>query len=112
MSYAEQEGTWSSGDVVFLEFSRPLPEKFIVHLVAHAFGPNIGKEFKAHVGDSVIRFTLTASPEERVLKFNNSKRSRTIKIDIPSPTSPKELGLSTDDRRLGIAFTVLRIVPL
>ena len=112
LSFAEAWGTWSSGDVVTLEFSFPLPEKFTIHLVAHAFGPNVGKEFVAHVGDSAIRFKLTASPEERVLEFSNPKRSRTIKIDIPAPASPKELGLSADDRSLGIAFTVLRIVLL
>ncbi len=99
-------------DVVTLEFSRPLPEKFTVHLVASAFGPNVGKEFVAHVGDSTVRFTLAASSEDRVLEFSNPKRSKIIKIDVPSPCSPKELGLSGDDRSLGIAFTELRIEPL
>ena len=58
-----------------------------------------------------VKFTLSASPEERVLEFNNPKRSRTIKIAVPSPTSPKKLGLGGDDRRLGIGFTDLRITP-
>jgi phosphoglycerol transferase len=97
---------------VTLEFSEPLPERFAVHLVAHAFGPNVGKEFVAHVGDSAVRFTLAASPEERVLEFSNPKRSKIIKINVPSPCSPKELGLSTDERSLGIGFTELRIEPL
>jgi phosphoglycerol transferase len=112
LSSAEPWGTWSSGAFVTLEFSMPLPEKFIVHLVAHAFGPNVGKEFVAHVGGSAIRFTLRASPEEKVLEFSNVERSRTIRIDIPSPTSPKTLGLNGDERSLGIAFEELRITPL
>jgi len=111
LSSAEPWGTWSSGDVVTLEFSKPLPKKFAVHLVAGAFGPNVGKEFVARVGDSAIRFTLKASPEERVLQFTNPKRSSIITIDVPSPLSPKELGLSSDDRSLGIAFIELRIEP-
>jgi phosphoglycerol transferase len=97
---------------VALEFSRPLLEKFTVHLVAHAFGPNVEKEFVAYVGDSAISFTLGASPEEKVLEFSNAERSRTIRIDIPSPTSPKALGLSGDERSLGIVFAELRIAPL
>jgi hypothetical protein len=109
---SEPWGTWSASDVVTLEFSEPLPERFAVHLVAHAFGPNVGKEFVAHVGDSAVRFTLAASPEERVLEFSNPKRSKIIKINVPSPCSPKELGLSTDERSLGIGFTELRIEPL
>jgi len=112
LSCAEPWGTWSSSDVVTLEFSKPLPEKFTVHLVAHAFGPNVGKEFVAHIGDNAIKFTLGASPEERVLEFSNPKRSKIIKIDVPSPCSAKELGLGSDERRLGIALTELRIEPL
>ncbi len=111
LSLAEPWGTWSLTDVVTLEFSRPLAEKFTVHLVASAFGPNVGKEFVAHVGDSATTFTLAASPEERVLEFSNPKRSKIIRIDVPSPCSPKELGLSYDTRRLGIALTELRIEP-
>ena len=73
LSYAEPWGTWSSGDVVTLEFSKPFPEKFTVHLVAHAFGPNVGKEFAAHVGDNAIRFTLGTSPEEECSNLTTHK---------------------------------------
>ena len=112
LSSAEPWGTWSSSDVVTLEFTTPLPEHFMMYLLAGAFGTNIGKEFVARVGDNAIRFTLGASPEEKVIDFSNLKRSRIIKIDVPSPISPKELGISGDERRLGIAFVKLRIEPL
>ncbi len=113
LSSAEPFGRWSSSDVVTLEFRQPLPEKFAVHLLANAFGPNIGKEFVAHVADSAVRFRLGASFEERVLEFSNPKRSKIIRIDVPSPCSPKESGLSGgDERRLGIGFRELRIEPL
>jgi phosphoglycerol transferase len=112
LSSAEAQGTWSSGDIVTLEFSTPLPEKFAIHLVAHAFGPNVEKEFVAHVGVSSKSFTLGASLEERVLEFINLQRSKTIKIDIPSPISPKELGVSGDERIIGIKFVEMRIVAL
>jgi hypothetical protein len=115
LSFAEPGWTWSSSDVVTLEFSEPLPEKFAVHLVAGAFGPNVGKEFVARVGDSAVKFTLAGSvgsPEERVLEFSNPKRSNAIEIDVPSPCSPKRLGWSDDKRTLGIALTELRIEPM
>ena len=104
-------GAWSTSDTVALEFSVPLPEKFTIHLVAKAFGPNVGKEFVAHVGDSAKSFTLSTSREERVLEFDNPKKSKIIKIKIPSPISPKELGLSGDERRLGIGLFELKISP-
>ena len=109
LSYAEEWGTWSLGNMVTLEFVEPLPAKFKIHLTAHAFGPNIGKEFEAHVGDSSIRFKLSGLPEERVLEFRNPKGLKILKINIPSPVSPKELGISRDDRSLGIAFRSMRI---
>jgi len=115
LSSPEPWGTWSSGDFVSLEFSKPLPERFSVRLVADAFGPNVGKEFVAHVGNSAVRFTWEAKqgavPEEKVLKFTNPGKSSTLRIDIPSPASPKELGLNPDERTLGIALVELQIVP-
>jgi phosphoglycerol transferase len=111
LSNAEPWGTWSEGGATTLEFSAPLPEKFAVHLVAHAFGPNVGKEFVARVGDSAAKFTLGASDEERVLEFSNPTRSRTIEIDIPAPASPKALGMNGDERTLGIGFVELRVAP-
>ena len=99
LSSAEQWGTWSLGGAVTLEFSTPLPERFAVHLVAHAFGPNVGKEFVARVGDSTIGFTLGTSPEKRVLEFSNPGRSKSIEIHIPSPASLKSLGQGGDERK-------------
>ena len=112
LSGAEPWGTWSSSDAVILEFSVPLPERFNIHLVANAFGPNAEREFVAHVGDRAIKFRLGTAREEKVLQFENMSRSRIISIDVPSPTSPKELGLSADARTLGIGLTELRIEPV
>jgi len=113
LSSPEPWGTWSSGDAVTLAFATPLPKRFTVSLLASAFGPNAGKEFVVHVGDGVGRFELgSASREEKVLQFDNPAESSTMKIDVPSPTSPKELGLSGDTRSLGIALVELRISPL
>jgi phosphoglycerol transferase len=112
LSSAEAWGTWSTSDAVTLEFSTPLPEKFALHLVASAFGPNVGKDFVAHVGDDAIKFKLTSLPLETVLEFSNPQKSRTIEIDIPSSISPKELGLSGDERNLGIGLTRLTVTSL
>ena len=111
LSIAEPWGAWSASDVVTFEFSMPLPEKFNVRLTAHAFGPNIGKQFEAHVGDSSSKFTLGATVEEKVIAFDNPKRSRILRINVPSPISPKQLGLSGDDRSLGIGFIEMKIAP-
>ena len=113
LSNVEPWGAWSASDVVIFEFSMPLPEKFNVHLTAHAFGPNIGKEFEAHVGDSTTKFILGAADEEKVITLDNPKRSNILRINVPAPISPKELskGLNSDDRNLGIGFIEMKIAP-
>lgn len=112
LSSAEPWGTWSVGDIVCLEFSAPLPKKFKIYFSAHAFGPNVGKEFRMRVGDSVIKFTLGTTDEKKVIEFNNPKGSKVIFIDIPNPVSPKTLGMSDDGRDLGIGLTEIKIVSL
>lgn len=110
LSKPEAWGAWSSGRVVTFEFLRPLPEKFSVQLQAFAFGPNVGNDFVAQVGENKVSFKLGEFPEERLLEFYNPNNSRTIKITIPLPISPNELGLGDDDRKLGIAFLKLKIL--
>jgi len=105
-------GTWSIGDVT-LEFAKPLPERFAVHLWGFTYGPFLGKPFVAHVGKNSQSFTLgPAATEERLIEFDNPERANTITFDIPSTTSPMSAGLGNDDRILGIAFTRINIVPL
>lgn len=116
LSAPEAWGAWSNDDVVRLDFTQPLPARFALHLSAGAFAHNIGKEFTVLLGGSqtakaVGTFTLVAEPEERVLSIDNPSQARTLTIRVPHPVSPLELG-ATDDRRLGIAFHELKIVPL
>jgi len=62
------------------------------------------------VGEQAVSFKLDATPEERVLEFNNPSKSRTLTIEFPVPVSPGELGMSSDSRKLGIGFYKLWIV--
>lgn len=111
LSTAEPWGTWSSGSRVSLEFTHPLPVNFLLHLSANAFGPNVGKLFWIHLGKEAKSFSLKYLPEIVTLKFHNPTRAKKIIIDVPDPRSPKEFGLSTDGRRLGIALRELQIDP-
>lgn len=108
---AESWGTWSTKTVT-LEFVNPLPEKFNLYLLANTLGQNVGKEFIAYVGDYSIKFTLSGSPEERVLTLVNPGKMKLIRIEAPTLISPKELGINDDARTLGIALKKLSIVPL
>ncbi|PLC55484.1 hypothetical protein CR155_00015 [Pollutimonas nitritireducens] len=110
LAHAEPWGTWSLGRIVTLEFATPLPEKFDVRLIARAYGPNVNKDFVASVGESVSRFSLNSTEQqEKVLSFTNPKRSKTLRIFVPVPTSPKSLGTGPDDRQLGIGLVEISV---
>ncbi|MFN2122894.1 MAG: DUF7024 domain-containing protein, partial [Candidatus Promineifilaceae bacterium] len=110
LSTPESWGTWSQSDVVMFEFTGPLPSRFEIHLVAHAFGPNVDKEFVASVGESAIKFSLSANVEQQIIRLDNPKGTNVLRLKIPNAVSPKALGLSGDERNLGIAFVEMKIV--
>ncbi|GAB2896720.1 hypothetical protein GCM10027046_27750 [Uliginosibacterium flavum] len=107
LSSGEAWGVWSDSDVVELRFPDPLPKRFELRLVAHAFGPNRDGEFSAIVGGGVRKFRLSDSDSEIVLAFDNPDGSDSIKIVIPDPISAKDLGMSGDERKLGIGLVKL-----
>lgn len=106
---AETWGAWSTDKSVIIEFLNPLPEHFTLHLKAGAFGPNINLPFLVKVGNEIKPISLISSFETVRIIFNNPSRSNTIFIEIPQPTSPKELGISNDPRKLGISLYQLKI---
>ena len=112
LSTPELWGTWSQSDIVTFEFAGSLPSKFEIHLVAHAFGPIVDKEFEALVGDDAVKFSLSANVELKIIHLSNPKGSNILRFNIPKPLSPKALGLSGDDRNLGIGFVEMKIVTI
>jgi len=112
LSTPELWGTWSQSDVVVFEFAGALPSKFEIQLVAHAFGPNIDKEFEASVGDNAANFSLSANYEKQMIRLDNPEGSNILRFKIPNAASPKALGLSGDDRNLGMGFVEMKIVTI
>jgi hypothetical protein len=122
LSVPEPWGAWSNDKLVKFQFTTPLPEKFELRLTGHAFALNIGKTFLVQLEGSSTNapgphsrpatFVMSAADEERVLRFENPTRANTISIVVPAPVSPIELGAASDDRRLGIALSKLRIDPM
>lgn len=122
LSGEEPWGRWSDAKVVTLQFTRPLPPKFELHITGHAYSHNIGKDFIVELQKSEFQSTASVSPvqkfslpgedSERILRFNNPAGFRTIRITVPHPVSPKELGMSDDNRTVGLGLVKISIVPL
>ena len=105
----ESWGAWSISNEVNLKFSIALPNQFDLVLDAKAFGPNIGKDFTVSLGQLKVPLKLSDNFSEYRLAISNPENLNEIKILVPSPTSPKDLKLSDDDRKLGIAMKSLII---
>ncbi|MDD5036040.1 MAG: glycosyltransferase family 39 protein [Methylococcaceae bacterium] len=105
----EEWGSWSNAKKVKLDLKYPLPKEFDLHLQAHAFGPNIDHTFVFSIGRDKRNFRLSSLPQDIELSFKTDGTEKSIVIEIPKPISPKELGLSSDDRQLGIGLAELRI---
>ncbi len=108
----EDWGAWSVGDVVRIRFMEVLPREFELQLKGRAFGPNEGLPVRISVGDDARDIPPLHWDVQGVrVSFSTDGATDEIRIDIPKPTSPKELGVSADERRLGIGIQELRIVP-
>lgn len=113
LSNQEPFGIWSQAKTVSFEFDKPLPKKFSLSIRAYAIGPNVGKNFKASSGSDVQNFTLPANnPEVKTVTLNNSGKSKVLTIEVPEPTSPRDLQINDDGRKLGLAFYEMSIKPL
>lgn len=109
LSHAEAFGRWSNAAVVELYFLTPMSGVVQLTLNARAFGPNVGQPFILRIGEEERTFTLQEANQEVSLNFKLSEPTQKLSIIVPQPTSPKALGLSTDNRLLGIAMHKLQI---
>ncbi|MFJ3484672.1 DUF7024 domain-containing protein [Pseudomonas sp. NPDC090202] len=112
LSLPDSGGTWSTASQVRLDFANPLPSRYRIHISAVAFGPNIGKAFTLHAGEGTETLTLTDQVQAFSFDIDNPQRSSTLRIDVPEPTSPAQLGLSVDERKLGLSLQSISIESL
>lgn len=117
LSKFEPWGRWSDANLsshVIFNFTESLPDIFSLSLKANAFGPNVGKDLNIQVGDKKFNIMIpNGGPFEIELPVAlNGKRVNTVEFIPPQPTSPKDLGLGEDGRRLGIGFISMKIIPV
>ena len=113
LSFKEPWGTWSDGKMVRLDFVHPLPKRFRLTLKAHPFSAMQGHPVGVTVGDSRETFTLNTSEDTLItLEFLNPTVSRSIKLEIQESRSPESLGISADQRTLGVGLVDLKIEAL
>jgi phosphoglycerol transferase len=105
-------GRWSDGKSVAITFTKDIPADISLEIKAFGFGPNIGQPVGIQIGDQVEQFKLSKDLSSATLSYHNiSAHTRTVIIRVPHPISPKEIGMNTDSRMLGIGLNHLSIEP-
>lgn len=101
----------NNGAVVKFRFKQPLPRNFTLEITANAFGPNLGKPIKVRVGAVEKTFVHKdgSSAGTYSLVFESTNGADTIEIVSPKPTSPAELKMGGDTRKLGVGLISLKI---
>lgn len=112
LSLNESWGAWTDARgtrTCTMDFSEPLPREFELKIVAHAFGPNIDQQVGLRVGAFRTEFIVGAQLTEVCLPIYLDGLATSIEIIPPYPCSPKELGMGSDDRLIGIGLCSLTI---
>lgn len=111
LSGLESWGRWSDSNLspsIRIDLQEQLPNRFDLIFIAQSFGPNVGSNLKVKIGTQIHYFKLKADQFEynKLIDLGGEKVSY-IEFIPPQPTSPEQLNLSTDTRKLGIGLVHL-----
>jgi phosphoglycerol transferase len=111
ISVAESTGRWTDGSPAVVKLNKALPKncKITLHIET-TFVSNVGQIFSVNIGNSVQNFSTPMAKSLVKFYFKDiPDNTYEISINIPNPTSPKDLKLSDDPRRLGIVLSKIEI---
>ncbi len=111
LSQPEKWGTWSDEKDVILTFKKPLPKQFKLDLVVKGFGPNLGQKIPIKIGSFETNIVPNGAAQSFVFDVTLKIPTRQISISIPKPTSPAQLNLGQDKRKLGVGLVTLTLIP-
>lgn len=108
LSWAEPWGRWTDRQNLEIEFATTFPAHFELALTGHALGGN--GTFVVHVGNVAREYSLPTHDDGRSSAvFHTDGNERIVRISVPRPVVPKDLGLGDDPRELGLGLRELTI---
>ena len=109
VSFPEETGRWTEGDMVLISLNNPLPRRFRLEITGGAYGRNVNAAVAVRIGRTkrVFRFAENASTQQCVtLEFSTLRRGSLIQIRVPYPTIPPN-----DNRMVGLWLSRIRVLP-
>jgi phosphoglycerol transferase len=106
-------GRWSDANLspsVKFEFFSALPQRFTMIFSGQAFSTNVDHDIVVKIGSQESKFRLSSGVTEIRIPFDlRGEMVDAIEFMPPNPISPKQLGISSDDRKLGMGFIQMRM---
>ncbi len=108
----EPWGRWTEGPIARIRFERSLPQRFTLKIeTTLAMPPNASPDIVVRAGSTEQRFRVGTGPTSVEIPMTLAAPADTIELLIPAPTSPRELGMSDDPRKLGIGIKTMTVLP-
>ena len=112
LSVAEKGGRWSDANinpVVRIEFFSVLPQNFTLVITGFPFVAVKNQAFVVKIGANSYQMQMSAGINElRVPVSLRGEQVSYVELIPSNPTSPAQLGISADRRRLGVGLVKLR----
>jgi hypothetical protein len=109
-SWREPWGRWTDGPQASLRVDRPLDSPFRLEIVMpYVYAEKAPLQVSVRAGTETRSFV--AQPGNATLLFEGSAGNDRIDISIPEQPSPKTVGASTEDRRIGLGIARVEVLP-
>ena len=106
---AEVWGSWTAAPNAGVVLPQPVTGCVDVVVKGHAFGPNIGRDITARLGDEEARLAFAAEDAKVTARYRLTRPARSLEFSGMSPRSPVEAGVSQDGRPLGLGVVAVGV---
>lgn len=113
LSDLEGWGCWTDGPTLTLEFRRPLPPRFTLHLIGHAHRLQHEQPLRVAVGrhEAPLQMSARLRACRYLVALENPEGARSLVLRIPNARSPASVEAGAKEtRRLGVGLVRLDIV--
>lgn len=101
----DADGIWTIGKDSQICLQNEVPREYVINLYAKGFGPNVDQNGLLIINGEEKSFTLTSGLTAYAFRNSSNTAVKCLEFRAPRPASPKSLGLSGEEREIGILIS-------